>query len=108
MTELAEITPTACGYGRPPSSLLHRVPLYTPDGTKSSTQRSLRGEYPHKLCKKGKIMKRTISIVSTLCVLAVVPAYAASDMMVPKDLGHGDGLVQTNRLQLTEFNGRKS
>ena len=48
-------------------------------------------------------MKRTISIVSTLCVLAVVPAYAASDMMVPKDL-----VTVTDWYKQTVYNSQNS
>jgi sporulation protein YlmC with PRC-barrel domain len=48
-------------------------------------------------------MKRTISIVSTLCVLAVVPAYAASDMMVPKD-----SVTVTDWYKQTVYNSQNS
>ena len=47
-------------------------------------------------------MKRITSIVSTLCVLAAVPAYAASDMMVPKD-----SVTVTDWYKQTVYNSQK-
>ena len=48
-------------------------------------------------------MKRITSIVSTLCVLAAVPAYAASDMMVPKD-----SVTVTDWYKQTVYNSQNS
>jgi sporulation protein YlmC with PRC-barrel domain len=58
---------------------------------------------PANSVKKGKIMKRITSIVSTLCVLASVPAYAASDMMVPKD-----SVTVTDWYKQTVYNSQDS
>jgi sporulation protein YlmC with PRC-barrel domain len=80
------------------------VVSYQTDGTKSSTGRSLtnlRGYAPQ--IKKGKTMKRITSVVSTLCVLAAVPAYAASDMMVPKD-----SVTVTDWYKQTVYNSQNS
>jgi sporulation protein YlmC with PRC-barrel domain len=48
-------------------------------------------------------MKKATSIVSVLCVLAVVPAYAASDMMAPKD-----SVTVTDWYKQTVYNSQNS
>jgi sporulation protein YlmC with PRC-barrel domain len=48
-------------------------------------------------------MKKATSIVSVLCVLAVVPAYAASDMMPPKD-----SVTVTDWYKQTVYNSQNS
>jgi sporulation protein YlmC with PRC-barrel domain len=48
-------------------------------------------------------MKRIASTVSALCVLAAVPAYAASDMMVPRD-----SVTVTDWYKQTVYNSQNS
>src|SRR5580692_10735276 len=64
---------------------------------------AISGNDPANSCKKGKIMKKATSIVSVLCVLAVVPAYAASDMMAPKD-----SVTVTDWYKQTVYNSQNS
>jgi sporulation protein YlmC with PRC-barrel domain len=52
--------------------------------------------------RKGIIMKRAF-VLSALCVLAAAPAYAASDMMVPKD-----SVTVTDWYKQTVYNSQNS